>query len=71
MATTVLYLAQTKQIDCQPFFCCCFHLDVPIWRFPGGSIAIFISHSRASVALYNLFMHSSLANHKQDIFFSI
>ena len=48
-----------------------FHFGVQIWRFPGVSIALSVLHSITWIALYNLFMHSPLANQKQDILLSI
>ena len=38
-----------------------FHFGVQIWRFPAVSIAISVLRSITSIALDNLFMHSSLA----------
>ena len=38
-----------------------FHFGVQIWRFPGVSIATSVLHI-TWIALYNLFMHSPLAN---------
>ena len=71
MATTVLDLAQTKQIDCQPFFLLLFSSWCSNMALSWWFNSNFHIDSRGSVALYNLFMHSSLANLKQDIFFSI
>ena len=48
-----------------------FHFGVQIWRFTGVSIATSVLHSITWIPLYNLFMHSSLANQKQDILLSV
>ena len=49
-----------------------FHFGVQIWCFTGVSIATSILHSINWIALYNLFMHSPLANQKSlDIFLSV
>ena len=47
-----------------------FHFGVQIWCFPSVSIATSVLHSITWIAFYNLFMHSPLANQKQDIFLS-
>ena len=48
-----------------------FHFGVQIWRFPSVSIATSVLNSITWIALYKLFMHSQLANQKQDILLSI
>ena len=48
-----------------------FHFGVQIWHFPGVSIATSVLQSITWIALYNQFMHSPLANQKQDILLSI
>ena len=48
-----------------------FHFGVQIWHFTGVSIATSVLHSTTWIALYNLFMHSPLANQKQDILLSV
>ena len=41
------------------------------WALPRVSIATSVLHSITWIAVYNLFMHSALANQKQDILLSV